>query len=721
MSEGLKVIYPKVNSKVAENEIIFRWEAEGPSNRPQEFMFELYRCKISGIAGNAGTIVQKLRDSRSWVRVCQIPTHETSHRAAVRGGHLYLCIVKPGYHGIRLPQDVLSNILECLEAVGTRGNRIAAKPIRNRGVFLQPFLTPGFSFFFVKPLKNHLEHYLEDRYKKLKKGIAPLKRRHCTPFIPLVFHQIERYLNADQTTQTPFDIHMERPLRELSEKLGGRDKLEKMIRNYNSISKSKRKEWFGNTAVSLPRDLHDTRWTEATLKSVFTDDRIQALKQEQTAGKKMTLSFKVPALHLVDIPARDKIISLPLQSIMDYRKFFRNGSYFLLKVIPRNGTPEYIAAQGAFHPEQGRIEEYRLTLQNDRLNQIDSAAFRAELWYLPTDGKNKDLHKFLLFKDGTLTVSGGEPILLSLQPRSLVMPHDYDDLTSITFKIRNAGPHGSESGHVSFKHCGQGPAFQTSKGALTLSSQSIDFQEFKFNLQEAGVPRASLFEGTYEVYYTVPKKGPSRDTRSNSLSICIVKPLHKVKFTRLVCLDESDPEWFGDDSICFAANLFTIGADGTIFWKNTVQSDGPIGEYHTGSGKNEKFVVPFSLFHRHIEEFLWLDFTIYEYDDLGWLADLLKILAIAALAIVTVIITAIAPGAGVLAGMIGMAVSIGTDFAWWDEVQEGIDAFAGSLQMERLGSAIYVHAPRPKEDVDKQLPLKGEDSNYTAYINIASE
>jgi hypothetical protein len=150
-------------------------------------------------------------------------------------------------------------------------------------------------------------------------------------------------------------------------------------------------------------------------------------------------------------------------------------------------------------------------------------------------------------------------------------------------------------------------------------------QVFMFRLTDPG---GGGNPGVYDLtfYNLNPDEEASKSV--NALSFHVRGYLYTVRIKEVMCLNESDPEWWGNDSISFQTFINT-----SKFLQLPAPQPSDVydgfrdGHSRTRFRHKDDYIYPYAGREtgqrRVIEDYLAIRVTIYEHDDLGWLADLI--------------------------------------------------------------------------------------------------
>lgn len=430
--------------------------------------------------------------------------------------------------------------------------------------------------FFIKPWKNYLAEYLN-------------RVPDWSPIIPLVYYYLDRYNKSDckDCGDCPSEsICLSFPKATAAMKGIPPEMVENILYN------------FEDAGVSIPGE-EDPGWMEDQIQRL-----IEGTVLEEISGNKETI---------------DKTI-----------RVFRNGETFCASspddpgaLQIHDGLFQYLGSMGIDEGDEfiltisgytSSINErlvlkiggdglYYLYPVTSQLNRLDSALFDAAL-RLPNGEEIQGLQAF---------VRGGPIILLSIDPSEAT-----EGQSDIKIIVRNGG-----AGERLILR-------KTSSGLITeipmsRVKQELGLQIFEFDLSGTDLNGKDylIMDGEHTVVYR-----NTEEDLSNEKLFLVRGQKYIVKVGKIECIDESNPEWWGDDSICFST---LINTEHFLQHPSTSQvydgfSDGHIRDtfnngdnfiYHRSDPKVG------SINGRIIENNLSISMGIIEYDDWGWLGWLI--------------------------------------------------------------------------------------------------
>jgi hypothetical protein len=339
--------------------------------------------------------------------------------------------------------------------------------------------------------------------------------------------------------------------------------------------------------------------------------------------------------------------------------------------------------------ENGNFFLYAPTTE---MHSYSSALYRAELWARKLDSEEAVIWGY----DGRLTIRGGTPIVLSVEPPSA--PEDYTE--TIKVKIRDGG----EGKQIVLKDANGGYRIPHGESArLSMIEQSLKSQTFGFTLSDAGPEPPA--PGIYDLFFL------NRDEKTslNSIKFQVKGYEYRVWIREIKCIDESNPEWWGNDTISFETFISTHN-----FLQNPTSSRN-YGGFHSNFAKSnfqnkDNFVYPHATRpggRRFIEDYIAISIAIYEHDDLGWLAWLIDSIIDLVQSFLAHMVDAFTFGLG------GYLIEAGLELSGVNDMREqAIDTMVASWEVEILHEGKVRITPPEEDTFQHPLRMKTDESEY---------
>jgi hypothetical protein len=683
------VIYPENNSKVTNPNVIFKWTKQTNAN---EYRFTLYE-------GITRKYPRKI--TITWRKVFSGNILGCSYGRRLNQGKPYLCFVVPLYllrPSPNIPKDITPKTVR-VDLV----TNVASDPIPEEIYQLPKALRPATSLFYVKEYENYLANYLELKSANLKQD------QRYKPIVPLLFFQLERYCNGEMSSDSRLDQAFLEAIERAPEEF--RNKIGKMVTYYKQVPDSIKIKFSGQSLHRLPADRFDLPWAEEAVMELFgKSPTLMPLLIAMHEQKRMDLEFKYPIVSFTNVILRDGQFTLSLNKVQHDRfspQYQLNlDRQFFLRIFSL--TNQLLAEIPVSITEDAN--NYLITPMEPERSNFDSAAFGIELWDM--DPNSEALQK--RWDTGTLIVSGGTPKIFLVNPPTLKQS---DTNTQVRVYIRDAGT--SSDRHLILRGTGGNPDY-TIPAVASLrnlpSEQSLYFQVFEFKLQDYGPTYVN--QGKYRLAFKSDREYNSQ------VEFYVESATFQVRLKELKCVDESNPEWWGDDTVFFQ----TIA--GTKYFLQEPLESSKYKHYHDGKSRYEPPQTPslkredtiiYSLAGpRQIEEFLSIGISLYEYDNLDfikWLVDaILDFIQSYLLGLICELINCIVPGLGVI---LNIALEIGFEEAGLNDIREqAVNSMISSCEIELLSTNALVIPPPTAPTTQKELMLTGKDSKYKMYFEI---
>jgi hypothetical protein len=277
-------------------------------------------------------------------------------------------------------------------------------------------------------------------------------------------------------------------------------------------------------------------------------------------------------------------------------------------------------------------------------------------------------------------------------------PEDYTE--TIKVKIRDGG----EGKQIVLKDTNSG--YRIPHGAsprLNLIEQSLKSQTFIFKLSDAGPEPPD--PGIYDLYFI----NKDEKTSLNSIKFQVKGYEYRVWIQKIKCIDESNPEWWGNDTISFETFISTHN-----FLQDPTSSRN-YGGFYSNFAKsnfqnNDNFVYPYATHpdgRRFIEDYIAISIAIYEHDDLGWLATLIDTLIDLVQSFLAHMVDAFTFGLG------GYLIEAGLELSGVNDMREqAIDSMVASWEVEILHEGKVKITPPEKDTFPHPLRMKTNESEY---------
>lgn len=687
----LSRIYPGDNTKVTNPNIVFHWERKNWGIPPRKYRLEIFE----GMVRKRWPQIIRI----TWRKIISIELNGTSCLRSLRPGKHYISIVTPIMYDFQRPIRIEPNPVTINLLTGTRTDRIPPE-IRELPLHLRPIV----SKFYVKESEGYLNSYLELRSEEVK-----LEEQRLKPIIPLLFFQLDRYLTPD-TDRTYLDDAFARSMEDRPDEFKSPYKLKKLLEVYESVPEETKRKFSGRTLNSLPTNRSDIQWAEKALDELFSDSvLLTKLRESGKQQKTMDFSFKYPPISGSDCPLgkgyfeikvpKDMLHRQPPQYQLDLTK-----SYYL-RILAYTYPPNIEIATVLLEIEE-TANEYILRPADPEGGTYDSARFRAQLWEV---GANQ-FH----WNGGELNIKGGEPIIIMVKPTS---KKQGDRDTAVKLDVRDAGdPNQDPKIKLVLKHPSGQPKYEIPSfdGLRVLpGEQTLHHQVFEFKLSDYQPPSPAPQSQVIDAgIYTLSFK---TDTEYVSdVTFLVEQDEYEVRVRELKCLNESNPEWWGDDTISFQTFVNT-----KFFVQDPKQSKKYDG-YHKNVSRysyqsprlRDKDVCIYGPDGaRVIEDFLSINVAIYEHDDLAWLAWVIDTIIDFVQSFLAHLIDVFTFGVG------GYIVEAGLEVSGLNDMREqAIDSMVAGWEVEVLhqGSLALIPQDMPlgTNTWDREKTFPGKESRY---------
>jgi hypothetical protein len=665
----LKIIYPKNNSKVSNQEVCFSWTPVDDAVRYYIAVFSL----------------EKGRQNYEWRPVFSATPTDPKFCRYLATDKFYFCCV-------------YSNATSSESRYGTQVIR-RGPDIPYHFVTVPPPPVPDEyresfnyceTYFYVKKKENYLQKYFQIKASRLKPDT------YLKPAVPLMFALLERYVkgieNPDAVNLTELDQKFCRTIEELSGGLRSRDRLIKLVENYQSPQlKELKKQLFGPDFAELPSASDFEEWSQNCLNEMFADSWLKKLRNSELARKTMDLEFKYSqplSVRNIDL-AKELKIPIDKNSIGSASDQLNPEFLYSLRIISFNDTELARIDLRLISDENGNYFLYSPTTV---MNSYNSAAYKAELWGRDANSENEVLWGY----NGVLSINGGIPIVLSAIPPSAPEQSTAD----IKVKVRDGG----QGKQIILK--GQSESYRIPRGQspyLNMTEQSLEDQTFIFKLSDADPQPPG--PGIYDLYFLNMKEKSSL----NSIKFHVKGYEYRVWVKHIKCIDESNPEWWGNDTISFETfisthNFLQLPASCKI---NGGFKDGTC---RSSFADDANYVYPIDARfggRRIIEDYIDIGIAIYEHDDLGWLGDLINEIVDMVQSYLAHMVDAFTFGLGGYLILAGLEISGVNDMR-----EQAVDTMVSGWEIEILHEGQVTMNPPSEDLIEYPLRMKTKESEY---------
>jgi hypothetical protein len=540
-----------------------------------------------------------------------------------------------------------------------------------------PELHPATTVIFTKAARNYLRARLERR-----RPSSSDEPRRPAPLVPLLAFQLDRYLHLDPAARDPLDRAFDQLLSAREQTLGGPASYRHFLDSYRDIPRATLEAVYG--PVAMDRD--DTAWRGRTARALFEEHPLAR------------------SLLLRPDPPRTFTLALEHEGFTPPRAIAMDASFPVPSDWIREGESLWLRLRAGNEQRWVRMSpttRASLAIADHALDDLDGAIYAAELWALPTTLIAPDESApggRRLTEPGTLEIQGGAPIVLSIEPSSVALgagrAHD-----EVTLRVRNAGRGGDAE---------LGPNADADRPRRRIPSlqrvaQSFEHQTFAITF-EVGAPPS----GTYPLAFLRHDEGRSPVPSRNTLSLGFDQRVCTAFVDRIQCVDESDPEWWGDDSIQLAMRWCTntgFGTKPTVIRPNKSFSRGTVEELRDG----RRVFGP-----RAVEGRLVLAATVIELDELGWMDALGELLT----SFLPILLGAFTAQRG---GTFLRALDLaGTAPSLFDDVGDAVaDAYAGfGKEVLHQGTVAFTDFSAPSRA--EILTMKSSERAYAVHLHLTA-
>jgi hypothetical protein len=671
----IKITYPMHNSKVSRQEVRFRWKCDAAAAR--------YKIGVWSLTIEA-------RDYK-WQLVFSASRSAPEFHRYLPGGKFYFCCV----YAVGMAPDIESEhrVLRPRPDVPPDFLRIPPPPVPD-----ECRESSGYAecYFYVKKKENYLKKYFQIKADRLKPNY------YLKPAVPLLFALLERYVkrmnDPEEMDVTALDQSFSKIIEVQPGQLRSRDKLTNLVKTYQARNLNELKDKiFGPEYAEAPTGADFEEWSRNCLNEMFGGSWLEELKNPAIARKTMDLEFKYSQPLVagnVDLAGELKI---PVdKSLVGSEGDQLNPEFFFsLHILSFDGVELARVDLRMLSDEYGK---YFLYSSATEMHSYSSALYRAELRTWKPGSQDEVKWGY----DGWLAINGGIPIVLSAEPASA--PEDFT--ATVKVKVRDAG----EGKQIILK--GPSGSYHVPGGTsprLKVIEQSLQCQTYAFKLSDAHPQDPA--PGIYDLYFL----NRAEKKALNSIKFQVRGYEYRVWIQKIKCLDESDPEWWGNDTISFGTfvNTHHFLQDPTSsktyggFKKNKAKSN---------FSDNENFIYPYIRRpdgRRIIEDYIAVSIAVYEHDDLGWLAWLIDSIIDLVQSFLAHMVDAFTLGLG------GYLIEAGLEIAGVNDMrEEAIDTMVAGWEVEILHEGKMQLAPPTEDTFAYPLRMKTAESEYEVNLVI---
>jgi hypothetical protein len=658
--------YPRNNTKVSNPEITFRWKKSAGA---QKYVLVIFR-------------LAKGRNPQ-WERISVHQVTGNKYRTYLRPGYLY--------HAIVATADAHQGPLLRAPFRQPRFPRRLRSPVPTPE--LHPLLVESVhasTTFYIKKSANYLKKYLTIKSEELKTG------QHLPPTIPLLFYLVQRYYrwakDPANLQQKPLDENFAQAMDTAPPEFRSLERLDQLLRLYGSANlKNLRDRLFGPTFNEFPQDGDADNWINQALDALFEGTWLDDLRQAGQYNKSMDLEFKYAApLIAHNVPLEgDLRIPVAPQLVGTAPDRLNMNRTYSLKIIAQNGDSAVFPLQ-LIKEDSGH---YFLQGPGGDLGAFDAAPFNAELW--ERDPVSPEAGDRLWGPNGILEIKGGIPIVLGVEPNTV--PEGSTQEIKIT--VRDGG----RGKKVVLRHGNQAHDIPTDPNkSLIRSQQTLKHQVFTFRLTDCA---HTITPETYDLTFQNADQADS----INSLVFVVKGWEYRVWISELKCIDESNPEWWGDDSVSFQTFINT-DTFLQIPTSSKVYDGFHDGKRRTSFSSYDNHVYPYAIRpsgRRIIEGHLAINVAIYEHDDLGWLGWLINAVVDLVQSFLAHLVDAFTFGLGGYIILAGLEVSGLNDMR-----EQAVDSMVAGWEVEVLHQGSTALLPGTASAHEWPLEMATSESRY---------
>lgn len=666
----IEIKYPAHNSKVSSQEVHFKWKGAYRASRYKVAVWSLHRAE---------------RTFEWRLVVSATVTDPEFHRYLPEGKFYFCCVYAVG---------VVADIESGLRTVRPRPDvppdfvKVPPPPVPDEYRESSHYAE---CYFYVKKKENYLQKYFQIKAaQKLKPG------DYLKPAVPLLFALLERYVKnieiPDETGSTELDQKFSKIIEAQPGRFRSREKLADLVKRYqDSNLKELKAEIFGPGFSEAPDETEFEEWSQNCLKDMFGDSWLKELRHPDIARKTMDIEFKRTeplVARGIDL-AQELKIPVDRDLVGDDSDQLNPAFFYSLRLFAFDGS------------ELGRIDLRLISDENGNfflhsptteMHSYCSAFYRAEMWARIPASETEVIWAY----DGRLTIQGGIPIVLSVEPPSA--PEDFTEIIKV--KIRDGG----EGKQIVLKDTNRSYRIpQGESPTLNLVEQSLQSQTFAFRLSDADPEPPD--PGLYDLLFINKENKKSL----NSIKFQVKGYAYRVWIEKIKCIDESNPEWWGNDTISFETFI------STHHFLQDPTSSRNYGGFYSNFAKsnfqnNDNFVYPYATRpngRRIIEDYIAISIAIYEHDDLGWLAWLVDTIIDLVQSFLAHMVDAFTFGLG------GYLIEAGLELSGVNDMREqAIDTMVASWEVEILHEGKVQLTPPAEDSSLHPLRMKTKESEY---------
>ena len=668
---SFKIIYPKHRTKVTDSNISFKWDRYPTATA---YQFELSQAPPPPQSDQRRGVPES-QVVLSWKIIVNKTVKRNVSNLKLEPGNYYRCTITPS-----LP----------------------------KGSPQGP--SPAVCVFFLKKLENYLGKYLKSRYES--RNPVGKQTRYLNRITPLFFFYLERHILTRKDPNfnpTPLDKSfsdvIDSKLKQFKDPKMCTfilDRLEKARNNYLNIDGNLKNIWFNK---DLPKSISDTDWVIRSTKQLVQDllpdnPPLKGISEAYKKKKTLELTFKNHPSTELEFIANDiepnKGIKLRVEPEVVNAFSLKEEHAYQLKII---AAPNQSIEIPLKFQKDSLTGNYFINTEID-LSDVDSAMFDAEFYQLGV--RNRPIK---IMSNGKALIDGGVPVILKVTPNYFV---PIPGPVQVYITVRDGGSHMGSIG-VELEGSRQPLIKSIKRSEKTLRSQT-----FKFELDFSGFP-----PGTYKLSY----RKDDETLSVNQQYIQLVDYKYSMSVRDIICINESYPEWFGDDSISF--QVFA----NTAFFVSIPKSSSVYEGFSSNVSKRVNgdeglfYVDDPAYSYRIIEDFITIHASLYEHDDLGWVGWLINVaIDIIQSFIVSFISAAIATVTGGSGAAIGLFIATGLEASGLNDMREElVNSMVSSWEIEVLHEGSFSLSKPNLESLPFDLPIVGYTYNHKFKYNHDNE
>jgi hypothetical protein len=654
---SLELIYPRNNTKISNPEINFRWNTNRTNKRCNLIIFRLSKRPLR------------------WEKIYSNYFVRNSYKKFLQPDNVYHCILISNANPRLILKFKMPNI--------------------NNGL-LTPKLHPQFTnlvhvsaTFYVKKRTDYLEKYLNIKKDQLLKP-----HEHLGPTIPLLFYFLDRYQrwekDPDSIKLTTIEQNFTQTMHNAPPEFRSIKRIEKLVNTYNNEKFTNLKEkLFEPIFTKFPQDVDAENWINEAIDSLFSETWLAQLKETGHNKKTMDIEFKQQLLIVNNIPLNSDLrIPIKPELVGSASDKLNIRKEYYLKIIPHNNNVALVPLQLIKDDDK-----YYLYNSATDLGSYDAAVFKAELW--EKDPNNPDIGDRLWGYRGRVQIKGGIPLILGIEPNSV--PEISSQEIKITVRDGGIGK------KIILKNGSQVFDIPTDENrSIVRVDQTLHYQVYTFKLTDCS---NTISPNTYDLTF----QNIDRKDSINSLIFSVKGWKYRAWIKEIKCIDESNPEWFGDDSVSFQTFINT---------KNFLQeptSSKTYDGFHDGVrlarfSKHENYIYPYALRpngQRLIEDFMSINIALYEHDDLEWLDWLINAVVKLVQSFLAHLIDAFTYGLG------GYIIEAALEVSGLNDMREqAVDSMVSGWEVELLHQGQTTLIPGVDDTYQWSLEMATSESKY---------